>query len=294
MSDGTALLVGQLSMSSQGSASLTYVDDQHSDLLASMSRVLITEEPMNPTPVSPSPDPATWHYKGSITQIPNPNDQKHLSLLDHLRHLLTTEPALESRGLHGGLTLWLYRNTGKLQEWSRNAQDGWGNTSDTALMRRQTTCILDFLDGLSEVATDVREPAPGLVDLVQGSVGLLQLHANQDPASYLQQISTHLVSLLETPWSSDAQKQNAIQINIAINYVRNWLNAARQDAKQLIALSDNELQTLRAQMLLNDMVAQLTNAYVGVSDPATGQELHGVAWIYSHMHSLATIDVHPE
>jgi hypothetical protein len=291
MSDGRVVLLGKLQVARNGSASLTYVDSQHTDLLALVSRFLITEEDAATLPIIPSPDQSTWRYQGIIAQIPNPNDEKHFSLLDHLRHLLAAEPSLEAHGLHGGLTLWLYRNTGKLLEWARNAQDDWGNKDATPLMRRQTIRVLDYLDGLSEVAKDVPPHTPWLVDSQQGSVGLLQISAEQDPASYMQQIGYHLSSLIDCPGVSAGQKQDAVQINVAINNVRNWLESAREDARKLIRLSNSQLQSPQAHALLNDVVTQITNAYVGTTDPATNAERYGVVWVFNNMPSLASIDV---
>jgi len=73
--------------------------------------------------------------------------------------------------------------------------------------------------------------------------------------------------------------------------VRNWLESAREDTQKLIRLSDSQLQSQQAQTLLNDMVTQITNAYVGTTDPATNAEQHGVVWVLNNMHSLASIDV---
>jgi hypothetical protein len=283
-------MLGKLQIT-QGNASITYRDARHTDLLVTMSRFLITEEDATTQPVVPSPDPSTWKYNGEISQMPTPNDQNHFSLLDHLRHLLAAEPSLETRGLHGGLTLWLYRNTGKLLEWSRNAQDGIGNKSATPLMRRQIIRVLDYLDGVEEVGRDVPAQTPVLADTTQGSVGLLQTHANQNPASYMQQIGYHLTSLLKAPGASASQMQNATKIDMAINAVRAWLEQARQDCQQLVTFTDEQLQSSKAQTLLNDLVTQITDAYAGTNDLTTNTTQHGVVWIYENMHSLAILDV---
>jgi hypothetical protein len=290
-SDGPVMLLGKLNVLPNGAAHLTYVDAQHTDLLASMSRFLITEESASMMPTVPSPDLSTWRYEGLIAQTPNPHDQEHYSVLDHLRHLLAADPTLEKLGLHGGLTLWFYRNSGKLLEWTRNAQDGWGDPTQTALMRRQLIRTLDYLDGVNAVGRDLPAGMPVLVDPVQGSVGLLQLYAGENPSGYTQHIGLHLAGLLTSPGATSSQRQIASQVQTALDNVQNWLEQARQDARQLVVLSDTQLQNRAALALLNDLVVQVTNAYVGTIDPATGNQQQGAVWIYSTMRTLASIDV---
>lgn len=291
ISDGKTSLLGSLSIS-QGSATLLYASPDHANLLLNMSRVLVTEEDAAVPPILPSPDTATWRYEGIIAQQANPNDQAHFSLLNHVRHLLAAEPVLETQGLHGGLTIWLYRNTGKLLEWARDAQDGWGQANQSTHMREQTIRVLDYLDGAKQVANDVPAQTPFLVDPVQGSVGLVPTQPEQQPPSYLQQISSHLSSLITCPGVTATQKQDAVQISTVINNAANWLGKARQDAKAIVALSNTDMQSQKGQTLLNDLVSQLTNAYTGVDDPAKNTELHGIAWLADEVQTLATIDVY--
>jgi len=102
----------------KGSAQLTYTAPNHTNVLATYSRFLVTEQAANEEPIIPSLDPATWRYAGSIPDTPTPGDANHYSLLSHLRHLLAKDPTLELIGLSGGLDIWLYRNAGKILEWS--------------------------------------------------------------------------------------------------------------------------------------------------------------------------------
>jgi hypothetical protein len=149
------VLLGTLHML-KGSAQLTYTSSTHTNLLATYSRFLVTEQAANEEPIIPSLDPATWRYAGSIPYTPTPGDANHYSLLSHLRHLLAKDPTLEGIGLSGGLDIWLYRNTGKILEWSSAARDDWaGGQSGLALMRRQIDRVLDYLDGAAFVWRDV-------------------------------------------------------------------------------------------------------------------------------------------
>ena len=94
--DSTVILLGKLTIVG-GNAHLLYTGDaQHTNLLDITSRFLVTEESATITPVSPSPDYNTWRYYGEIPQTPDPQDANHFSYLDHLRHLLSSDPLLNS------------------------------------------------------------------------------------------------------------------------------------------------------------------------------------------------------
>lgn len=102
-SDTTVIMLGKLTLVG-GIAHLLYNGDaQHINLLDIASRFLVTEESATITPVSPSPDYNTWRYYGQISQTPDTKDPNHFSYLDHLRHLLSSDPLLNSLELPGGL-----------------------------------------------------------------------------------------------------------------------------------------------------------------------------------------------
>ncbi len=66
------------------SAQLTYTSPTHTNLLATYSRFLVTEQPANEEPIIPSLDPATWRYAGSreplwpaLTLAPSAGERSH-------------------------------------------------------------------------------------------------------------------------------------------------------------------------------------------------------------------------
>ena len=193
------VLLGMLQIL-RGSAQLTYTSPNHMNLLALYSRLLVTEQAVNEEPTIPSLDSATWRYAGSIPDTPTPGDANHYSLLSHLRHLLAKDPTLERIGLSGGLAIWLYRNTGKILEWSSAARDDWAGGQDSlALMRRQIDRILDYLDGVAFVWRDVPPNTPLLVDPKAGRIGLLEFEQGQNPPGYLAHVDFHLVGYTRSP-----------------------------------------------------------------------------------------------
>jgi hypothetical protein len=287
-----AVLLGKLAVN-QGNAYLLYPgNQQHTNLLASNSRFLVTEEDATVTPITPSPDYSAWRYYGEFPQTPDPLDSHHFSFLDHLRHLLAADPLLDEMELPGGLSNWLYRNTGKLLEWTGSARDRWEEAKDLGFVRRQTLRTLSYLDGLAFVHQDLPAGATPPEISRQEAVGLIDVNgANQVPPSYLGHIVYHLGGLLEAPGSTPDTRKSAAAIIAALNNVQLWLEKLRTDAKQIVAMTDNQLAQPAAFDLLNDMVVQANHAYVGNIDPVTGEMLQGVTWIHDQLQTLATLTV---
>jgi hypothetical protein len=292
LGESRATLLGRLSVN-QGNAYALYPgDQQHTNLLEFNSRFVVTQEDAAMMPIAPSPDSSAWRYYGEIPQSPDPRNSHHYSFLDHLRHLLASEPMLNDLELPGGLNNWFYRNSGKLIEWTVSARDRWEESKDLAFVRRQTTRTLTYLDGLSFVQQDM-PPDATLPDTSKlDSVGLLDVNGpNQNPASYIGSIVYHLNGLLDAPGSTPDVREIAAQIITVMNNVGGWLGTLRADAKQLVAMTDAQLGQSAAFTLLNDMVDQANHAYVGELDSTSGEMREGVTWIHEHLQSLATLPV---
>ena len=73
--------------------------------------------------------------------------------------------------------------------------------------------------------------------------------------------------------------------------VNTWLQSMRNDDLQLLALGDNQLSQQTTFSLLDDMVFQANNAYMGNTDPTTGQFKPGVSWLHQQLQAMATIDI---
>ena len=291
--DTTVILLGKLTLVG-GKAHLLYNGDaQHTNLLDIASRFLVTEESATITPVSPSPDYNTWRYYGEISQTPDPKDPNHFSYLDHLRHLLSSDPLLNSLELPGGLCNWFYRNTDKLLEWTVSARDQWDAVRDTGFAVRQTLRTLAYLDGLSFVAQDI-PTGLSLPDTPHiASVGLINVQSgDQTPPGYIAHILRHLNGLINAPGSTLATRQVAAQIIAALSNVQQWLQKLRSDARQFVSMTNAQLTQPAALVLLNDMVQQANNAYSGQIDPVSGTMHQGVIWIHAQAQSLATLDVY--
>jgi hypothetical protein len=239
-------------------------------------------------------DKGTWRYYAAFSQKPNPADTKyHASLLDHLRHLLAEEPTLSSMHLHGGLDIWLFRNTEKVLEWVSAARDDWQNNAFDE-MYSQCIRVLDYLDRSDYVGTEVPPGTPLLANQTYSNIGLLMLdHQRQKHIGYLYHIGLHLKSLSQMQDVTDDQKKLAIQIDKEINNVNLWLMQLHGDAARLAMMNRQEWAQPSTLSLLNDMLTNAEHALVGRVDPLTGQVAGGVADIHRSIQFLATFDVQP-
>ena len=283
-SDSPVVLLGALNVS-HGSAHLTYIDQQHSNLLATMSRFLVTEEDAGVMPAIPSPDKTTWLGVGAISQIPSKIDVDHFSLLDHLRHLLAADPTLDALGLHGGLSYWLFKNEGLVQGYAQGARDSY-DTKDTVHLHRELVRLLDYLDGTSNVANDVPPETPVLVDPTSAQVGLLQVRAYQNPPSYMYHIGLHLSGMVSSPGATPTQVRIAQSIVSDMSVVRQLLEQMRAIATRIVALPSDQLMQPDVKSQLITLAHLATIAFTGQDNM-----LHGVTWIHEQLATLAVVPV---
>jgi hypothetical protein len=286
------LLLGTLPVRN-GQATMTYAgDSHHTDILASYSRFLVTEEDASTPPVNYTLDKRAWIFGAAFSEVPNPKDTaEHFSLLDHLRHLLAQDPKLKAAGLIGGLDIWLFRNTQKLLEWAGSARDA----SDPAFMQRQLIRILDYLDGSQFVGTEKLPPglAPIEVNPTIAHVALLEIDPTQTPPGYLKHIGTHLREITQSPGVSADQQALAVRINNAIDNVQFWLENVHKDTETLLQMPAKQLLQPGATKILDDLLTQANYAFIGQTDPNTLQVKEGVAQIHYNIQRLATFNIQP-
>jgi serine/threonine protein kinase len=289
------ILLGKLTVSG-GQVHFHYPgDSHHTNLTAITSRFLITEESGTTLPSVPNPDQSTWRFYAQLPQTPDTMDMMHEGALQHVRHLLADAPELESIKLPGGLDIWLFRNTEKIVEWAGSARDEMNNTSPNAgLIHRQLLRILDYLDGNVYVQQDVPAGSPNLVSSRIAPLAFLEFdEQKQQPPGLLYLIGIHLTALTQAPGVSSETHQLAVQIDQGINNIHAWLEQVHQDAKQLVRLTDQQLLTQNTLPVLDDIVTNALDAFIGRPDPSTGQIQEGVVQVHYNIEGLATYDVSP-
>jgi hypothetical protein len=258
-------------------------DQQHTNLIAVTSRLLITEESAAVVPKQPSSDRSTWRYYAELPQQP--------AALASLRALLGGGTSLQSLGIQGGLNIQQLKNTAKVLEWVYSARDSW-DSKDTGFIHRQIVRALDYLDGVGAVQADVPPGTPLLVDASLAQVPLLASVPNQIPDSYPHLINNQLARLLSAPGVTDDMRTLATQSQQALSQnVQPGLMRVRQDARQLVQMTDAQLVQPSALLLLDDMVAAANFVFVGRLDPATNNVQPGVVQIFYNIQRLATYDV---
>ena len=293
--EAPAILLGTVNR--QGRVGLvTYSDPQHTNLLASTSRLLVTEQDASITPLSPSTDHRDWRYIATIAQIhPSGTAYSPYSLLDHIRHLLAKELTLEAHDLHGGLVIWLERSTSNLVAWSTSARDDWRTGSDATLsqMRQQLIRLLIALDGISYAPRElpVNTPYRGLVDPPTGNIGLLPLESQQDAFSLVTDVDFHLQGVAASPGVSVDQQQESAKILAVMDQINARLKQVRDDDRQLLMLSDQQLQQAVALNLLNDLQMNAVAAFSGQIDQTTGARQEGAQWVFQEAQRLAELEV---
>ena len=275
----TTLFLGQFTLS-QGSAHLIYADPHHSNLLATMSSILVTEEEANTHPAFPPSEKAAWKVFGAISRIPNPRDQNHYSLLDHLRHLLAADPKLDTLNLHGGLSTWLDKNTSLVQELTQKMS----STNDPHQLHLLLVRSLYYLDGIKDVARDTSDKDLVSIDQTNAQIGLLQTHAYQDPPGYLYHAGLHLSGLTTSPGVTPDQQELAERIVSVLDTAESLLEQTRSIAKQLVLLPPEHLlqPAIKSQFVA---LSRLTAAaYIG-----QGDDQYGIYWVHQQLPLLAVI-----
>ncbi len=279
-----------------GTVSLFSVAPQHSNLLVTSSRFLITQENTSMAPLQPS---SAWVYAASISTTPTPGDPNHYSLLDHLRHLLAADPQLAALGIKGGLMYWLARNTQQVAKIASGLQADW-QRHQLSELRQRLIGILLYLDGSPNVQADVPPGTLLPTPTPFTRVGLLTVSPAQSPG-YVLHTDIHLEGVRAALGATAAQRQEALQLRIAMNAVGDSLSNVRQDALQLIRMDDTHLAQSGALALLRDLAIQAQDAYAGpTGQTATNTAVSpssssspslaagaGVKWIESQSQQLA-------
>jgi hypothetical protein len=203
--------------------------------------------------------------------------------------------------LDGGLDIWVFRNTAKLLEWSTSARDDFdGTAKNYGLMHALFTSMLDYLDGTPNVHLDVPPGTPVTADPAIARVSLLTVDTTHqgvakflatNPPGDLDHMRLHLSQLNRAPDATPQMHTLSQGIIGALDNVKGWLQQVRTDAKQLFHMTPDQLAQPAARDVLDDLVTQVTYAYIGRLDPITDIVKLGVLQIHYDVLKLATFDI---
>ncbi len=286
------LPLGPLTLTS-GNVDFSYPDPQGNNLLATTSRLLITQEKRQSTPTQPSSD---RRYHAELPQQTSASGTSQPTALSSIRALLYREPSLSQLGIQDDLNIRFLRNIGKLQEWifsARDVTEPWGKP-DAGFIHRQLVNVLAYLDGTEGVSADV--PAGTLVPAGAASpIPLVTDPSGQGAISYISLMHKHLTALLAAPGITPRMRTLALESDKALTGdVQRELRQVRQLARALVFMQpDAQLLSPPAQTMLSKMVLLAHLAFVGKLDPATNQPQPGVAQIFYKIQGLATYDIKP-
>jgi serine/threonine protein kinase len=283
------LLLGTLSVN-QGNVKFLYPGDaQHSNLVGTMSRLLITEENVSVAPTHPSSDQATWHYYAELPQTPDATGI-HQRTVDVVRDILFNTQRLRTP-LPEGIDIHFLNNVQQLLAFATGVSNAW-HSRDTVTLHADVVRILDYLDGVSLVKQDVPAGPSVLVAPPLGEVPLIDVVENQSLVSYIDRMNTDLTALFDRPDATANMRQFAVQADNAVfDNVKPWLVQVRQYAKQLVAMNSSQLLNPATLSVVNDMANQAANAYNGQRDPSNNHFQGGALWVHSHDQQLATFDI---
>ncbi len=288
-----SLWLGRLIVNAGSIQFLYRGDQQHDNLIANYSRLLITEETIHSVSISPSSDRSTWRYYAELPQTTS-SFGKHFRALDHLRNLLYQGSFIHLLGIDGSLNILLLTHVQKVWEWVSSARDSWGSQAAVALIYSLVVRSLDYLDGTPLIQKDVPPGTPLLVDKVLAQVPLVTNVKNTGVAGYVDRIDGELNRLISSPGITPEMHAIASKDYVALyKDVQTWLENVRQDAKRLVSMTDAQVLQPSTQFILDDMVTQANYALVGQLDPTTDEVQPGVVQIYDDIQRLATFNVMP-
>jgi len=244
-----------------GNATLRYPGDiQHTNLLATMSRLLITEE--NGVPTIPSSDKRTWRYYAELPQKLDPVEAA--SALDRIRGLLCFNPILQQQHIHVVLDIQFLNNTQVVLQLANAAL----NSKSPNIVRSQVAEILDYIDGEAEVRSDVPISIALPADQTPEQLALIQTLRYQASNNYIYLMHQELYFLQSAPEITPTTAINhlAFDADTKLNAsdpasVISLLRKLHTDAQKLISMTNAQLVAPSSLAILNDMETSASNAY---------------------------------
>jgi serine/threonine protein kinase len=289
----TSIALGSIPIS-QGRVNRIFTTPEHKNLIATTSRLLITEEASGPTPKQFSTDRRAWRYYAEIPQRTLSPGAPRLGSIRYLRFLLFESNKMIAQGIHGGSATLLLRNTQKVLEWAGSARDDWA-LQRYDLIHRHFIRILDYIDGSAFVSVDLPPETPLLVNPTLAQNGLVTIVPGENPESYPPRAAFSILSFIEAAPNLSPEKQELgikTEKDVRVN-IEQHLQLVRQYAKQLFAMNNEQLAQKSTLSILDHMLEQARIAYSGEYDPSVNHFVGGALNDYHNIQYLASYDIAP-
>jgi len=179
---------------------------------------------------------------------------------------------------------------------ARDAYNPQGTNADQ--MRVLFISILDYLDGAPNVHIDI-PGGPVYADQTNSKVALLSVDAIQqqktdlknNPPGYLDHVPLHLNGVIKAPDATPEMRKIATNIINALTNAAKWLKEARMLARQLALMNNNQLSQPGSLTMINNLLADVTDAYIGQLDPKTNTVVPGVLQVHYDVQQLAAFTI---
>lgn len=184
-------------------------------------------------------------------------------------------------------------------EWSVAARDDY-NTQGTNAdeMRHLFISMLDYLDGSPNVGIDVpggpvyADPVASKVSLLSvGTVQQQQTELSTNPPGYLDHFPLHIDGVIKAPDATPRMREISAAILDALSNAKKWLSQARIYARQLALMNNSQLAQAGALTLIDNLVTNVTYAYIGQLDPKTNTVVPGILQVHYDVQQLATLTI---
>jgi len=239
----------------------------HRNLLDVATRLVVTEQDSASATLGPSMSMHDQRYKAEFPNMhPTPassdtlsQEYSHYGLLDHLRHLLSSDPTLLKRGLSGGLVHWLDLQTNLVVFWARQAHDAIETRSPQAASIRDP--LIRMLNVLDSTAIIDSPPVPILVDRTPASFALLPRTDQVNQDSYIAHIDLHLRGVQASPGATPQMRVLSAKLDSELVEIMDQLRVVRADVTRLLHM--DTLTSDEAVTLLESAFLHANTAYAG-------------------------------
>lgn len=247
---GQAIPLGNLTLQN-GTATLLYAGEaNHSNLLAFIRGVFVTEE-NDGTSAPTAPTLSAKVYQAGLSTASFP----------YIQHVLYALPGYPT---HASLISGLFDSIKGINDKAVSVVDSIQSKQGYALVQRQAIRIIELIDG-SQFARSSGDLPASYPDMLSLPVGLLSSPTQQ---GYIDALSAQINKISQTAGDNDALRQHAQNVSNALADLKSWVQQMRgYDAQILKASNLGDPAVLTVALQLKQLAG---DAYTGRTIPPNG------------------------